>query len=840
MLYKDTNQIKKNYYLNLFSANAEIKKSPYSILSASGASTGGNGNQNQNQNGGGGNGNQNQNQNQGGGTGNNYIYNWNIRDLQLGKYAEIALVQIANNKADYTEERQYPPKLFNTSTNEITSSNDIFNIAPVPYYKQTITLNTDDITYGSGTYEIYSSSMYPHPTLASQIKKLLLFDYNNDDAIGAHWDNNNYTNGVYNKSNFIVSGYTGDWIILKLPNPIILTKFSFSQRIAAPARAPAEWKCYGSSDGITFTEITQASNDINSLKTTDYANNIYEKTLTNFNTPYIYIGFTFKKLLGIDIVLNFNELRLFGREKITRIKQRLTEEREYPPKAYNTFTNEITTTGELSNILPTTFYKQNITLNTTGISYGSGDYIIYSSSSLLNEIFTKKFLFNYITNDGDAHFSGGQYSNPDGTYNGANYIVNGYKGDWIIVKLPNPIILTRFRFYARPGFNTRSPALWKCYGSNDGITFTEITQASNDIPSNASTTTNYPTNAPNNYYEKTLTNFNIPYLYIGWTINEVVGGTNFGDILNFAEIRLFGKEEIKYLTEEREYPPKEPNIITASSSSTGEILNVVPLTHIKESVLLNTDTISYGSGRYNIYSSSATSDRVKSRLLNKIYNDLAGWAFNYVNGVYNHNHNIKTNYLGEWFIIELPIPIILTRFRFYIAGSFTGRVPALWRCYGSNDGINFTEINQASNDVNLLTTTNYSPNNYYEHISPNINIAYKYIGFTIQRLVGIDTTLHIGEVVLYGKEVVPDKNIYTIKTQNSYNDGYDSTSTTNAMLYMNNELVSTKTPTYHKLNTYNLNRITLEINDDIEGLTNNGIDPNIEFGAIFHIREYNQ
>ena len=66
MLFKDTNQIKRNYYLNLFSANAEIVK---------------NGN-------------------------NNFMYEWNIRDLQLGKYAEIALVQLASINADITVERQ--------------------------------------------------------------------------------------------------------------------------------------------------------------------------------------------------------------------------------------------------------------------------------------------------------------------------------------------------------------------------------------------------------------------------------------------------------------------------------------------------------------------------------------------------------------------------------------------------------------------------------------------------------------------------------------------------------------------------------------------------------------
>jgi hypothetical protein len=49
-------------------------------------------------------------------------------------------------------------------------------------------------------------------------------------------------------------------------------------------------------------------------------------------------------------------------------------------------------------------------------------------------------------------------------------------GEWLIVNFPIAI-LSKFRFYSRPSYSSRSPALWKCHGSNDGITFTEITQA---------------------------------------------------------------------------------------------------------------------------------------------------------------------------------------------------------------------------------------------------------------------------------------------------------------------------------------------------------------------------
>jgi len=322
MLYKNQNQIKRNYYLNLFSANAEIIKSPYSIASISGSVSGngngnGNQNQNQNQNGGGGNGNQNQGGNETStiSTGNNWVYNWNIRDLQLERYAEVALIQIANNNADYTEERQYPPKLYNSSTTETTATGELQNILPTTYYKQTITLNTTDITYGFGTYELYSSSIYNSPLY----RKRELFNFNTGD-VGAIWNSNyNGSTGEYNQNSYIKPDYLGDWIIIKLPVSIILTKFRFYGRLGFVNQAPSAWRCYGSNDGITFTEIKNASNDTTPLTLASYdTNRMYEKSLTTFNTSYNYIGFTFNKKIvdASEPYLSISELQLFGREKL--------------------------------------------------------------------------------------------------------------------------------------------------------------------------------------------------------------------------------------------------------------------------------------------------------------------------------------------------------------------------------------------------------------------------------------------------------------------------------------------------------------------------------------------
>ena len=54
----NTNEVKRSYYINLYSANAEIRKSPNGLK--------------------------------------NSEFSWNIRDLQLGSIAEIALIQMVH------------------------------------------------------------------------------------------------------------------------------------------------------------------------------------------------------------------------------------------------------------------------------------------------------------------------------------------------------------------------------------------------------------------------------------------------------------------------------------------------------------------------------------------------------------------------------------------------------------------------------------------------------------------------------------------------------------------------------------------------------------------------
>jgi hypothetical protein len=86
-----------------------------------------------------------------------------------------------------------------------------------------------------------------------------------------------------------------------------------------------------------------------------------------------------------------------------------TVENKYPPKTYTTTTTE-TSYPYLSSLTSTI---QTITLNNYNISYGAGDYIIYSSTTF-GSTFSRALLFNNtIASGGEAAFGGNQYSYGD-------------------------------------------------------------------------------------------------------------------------------------------------------------------------------------------------------------------------------------------------------------------------------------------------------------------------------------------------------------------------------------------------------------------------------------------
>ena len=212
---------------------------------------------------------------------------------------------------NYTSERQYPSKLYTTSSVE-----DTVSLLGKSVYRQILYLDNSTTAYGNGFYEIYSSSTFNNGIT----NKDKLFNYNTSETTTSpRWAISLYQSGTgnYIGNNGIDGTYYGDWIIIKLAQPIMLTRYRIYQRSDFLTKAPSEWKVYGSNDGITFIQITEAHQ---LTRLTTYTGGFYEKTLAaTFTTQYQYIGFVFNKLLSISgqTDLSFSELQIFGKEIIS-------------------------------------------------------------------------------------------------------------------------------------------------------------------------------------------------------------------------------------------------------------------------------------------------------------------------------------------------------------------------------------------------------------------------------------------------------------------------------------------------------------------------------------------
>ena len=98
----------------------------------------------------------------------------------------------------YNVERMYPP------TRNLTSA--------------THTISGQD--YGNGVYETSESDQYDATRHGYSA-------FNTSMDTGPHFNVSYNTSGVYTGSDYIVSGYSGDWITIKMPVYINLTIYGF-------------------------------------------------------------------------------------------------------------------------------------------------------------------------------------------------------------------------------------------------------------------------------------------------------------------------------------------------------------------------------------------------------------------------------------------------------------------------------------------------------------------------------------------------------------------------------------------------------------------------------------
>ena len=160
--------------------------------------------------------------------------------------------------------------------------------------------------YGNGEYTINWSL----PDYIGGFPPTLLFDGVNANSAGGHFATNQYASATGNytgqqqNTNFIVSGYFGCWVRLTLPDAIFLTSIKIYQRPLTPARAPRDYKIYGTNDLTNWTELIHTTN-------ASYSASLHTATSANQNNSFKTFALVVNKI-GQDTILNFDELEFYG------------------------------------------------------------------------------------------------------------------------------------------------------------------------------------------------------------------------------------------------------------------------------------------------------------------------------------------------------------------------------------------------------------------------------------------------------------------------------------------------------------------------------------------------
>jgi len=139
--------------------------------------------------------------------------------------------------------------------------------------------------------------------------------FNTSNTVGGHWGSDNryiVPNGNFSSTltDNIVPGYNGDWLKIKFPVAINLTRYAFKIRPSTGQRAPQNFKIYGSNDETNWVEITYGTNPI-------YVNGLFDTTISTSGT-YNSFGLVVNKMIGDGSgsadALNFDEWFIYGTE----------------------------------------------------------------------------------------------------------------------------------------------------------------------------------------------------------------------------------------------------------------------------------------------------------------------------------------------------------------------------------------------------------------------------------------------------------------------------------------------------------------------------------------------
>ena len=169
--------------------------------------------------------------------------------------------------------------------------------------------------YGSGLYTVSYSSF------TSSFEPFKCFNENSTANNQGTWRSGDYlSTGLFNSATYstsnLVSGYNGDWLVIKLPLSIKLKRFAIKQLSTALTSAPRNFRLYGSTTGtsLSWTLLIDKQDAV-------YTSLLYNHTdmsqyASDTNKYYNHFGLVVNALVGSATTLSFDEFYVYGIESV--------------------------------------------------------------------------------------------------------------------------------------------------------------------------------------------------------------------------------------------------------------------------------------------------------------------------------------------------------------------------------------------------------------------------------------------------------------------------------------------------------------------------------------------
>ena len=206
--------------------------------------------------------------------------------------------------------------------------------------------------YGSGLYTVSYSSF------TSSFEPFKCFNENSTANNQGTWRSGDYlSTGLFNSATYstsnLVSGYNGDWLVIKLPLSIKLKRFAIKQLSTALNSAPRNFRLYGSTTGtsLSWTLLIDKQDAV-------YTSLLYNHTdmsqyASDTNKYYNHFGLVVNALVGSATTLSFDEFYVYGIESVpyTPITNANTKTLTIP--RYNRLNNTLLNTYNITFPVPT-------------------------------------------------------------------------------------------------------------------------------------------------------------------------------------------------------------------------------------------------------------------------------------------------------------------------------------------------------------------------------------------------------------------------------------------------------------------------------------------------------